>query len=892
LLLTPASEWPAYFLTLLPINLFFAGGGTVVGAGYFVANAGEALVGALIVRRFASGPRTTLDGLRVCVAFVTGAVVLGPILGASIGAFAVMARTPGVEYLDAWRVWFLGDAGGNLILAPAVLAVANLRRVGRPVSAARLSEAGVIVFGIVVAGLAALGVVSSPTLGAADLSVLYVPIPLLVWAGLRFGPAGAASGNLLLAGLAVAGAVQSRGPFAHADNPLAVLVMQEFLIVAGATAMTLAGASEDRRRTLAALKLSETKFERVFHESPDAITLSHLLTGRLIEVNAGFERIVQINRQEAIGRTTKELGIWESPDQRDAIVRAMQGGHCQNVLVRLRPRRGPTRTVLFSATPLDLDGVPCMVAVTRDITELKQIEAALHDSETRYRSLLDTATDVVVTTDLTGRIETANMAFETQTGWTRNDWFGEPVMQFLDPADVERAATLLKDLAMGAVPEMREWRVRTRSGEWRLGEVKASVFERSGVPAGILLIARDVTDRRRAEAERARLEEQVAQGRKLEAIGQLAGGIAHDFNNILQAILGFAHLAEEEMVPGSVASEHLGKVIQAGGRAQTLTQQLLTFSRREKVTPKLLDALAVLGEFNQILRRVLPANITLSLAGDAGVPRVLADRGHLEQVLMNLCVNARDAMPEGGTITVRVGRVQVDDAFVATHAGARAGDFVTIGVSDSGSGIAPDVLPHIFEPFYTTKEVGQGTGLGLATIYGIVQSCDGFIDVSSAIGRGTTFLLYFPAHVEPGAADAVAANAPAAALGRGELILVAEDDVLARQLAVSQLTRAGYRVLAAGDGAEALALFEANASDIQLVFLDVMMPRGDGRAVRRAIAVRRPDVAVLFATGYVDRERLGGPFDDITDPILDKPYAPATLLAKVRTLLDAAVRAR
>jgi two-component system, cell cycle sensor histidine kinase and response regulator CckA len=529
----------------------------------------------------------------------------------------------------------------------------------------------------------------------------------------------------------------------------------------------------------------------------------------------------------------------------------------------------------------------CSVAVVRDITELKQIEEALQESETRYRSVLDTATDVVVTTDLTGRIETVNAAFESQTGWTRDGWLGRSVLDFLDVDEAKRAMELLHGLARGATPETREWRIRTSSGEWRVAEVKVSLYKRGGEPAGLLLIARDITDRRRAEDERTRLEDQVAQGRKVEAVGQLAGGIAHDFNNILQAVLGFASLAEEELAADSVAAQHLKRVIQAGERAQTLTRQLLTFSRREKTTPKVLDPFAVLGEFNQILRRVLPANISLSLTADAPTPSVVADRGHVEQIAMNLCVNARDAMPDGGAITVTVGRAVLDQAFAAAHVWARPGDFVTIAVADTGSGIAADVLPHIFEPFFTTKDVGQGTGLGLATVHAIVTRYDGLIDVQSTVGRGTAFRTFWPVHLAPSGGEENRDGQVASVRGRNELILVAEDDPLARELAVSQLERAGYRVLAAADGVEAVALFEAHATDIRLAFLDVMMPRGDGRSVRRIIGASRPELPVLFATGYVDRERLRGPFDDIADPVLDKPYTPAALTAKVRELLDA-----
>jgi CheY-like chemotaxis protein len=299
-----------------------------------------------------------------------------------------------------------------------------------------------------------------------------------------------------------------------------------------------------------------------------------------------------------------------------------------------------------------------------------------------------------------------------------------------------------------------------------------------------------------------------------------------------------------------------------------------------------IDALAAIAEFNRILRRVLPANINLSLIGRAGAPYVVADRSHLEQVVMNLCVNAADAMPDGGRISVTLDRETVTDAYATAHAWARPGEYVTIAVADTGSGIAAELLPHIFEPFFTTKEIGKGTGLGLATVYGIVQRYDGLIDVQSEVGRGTTFRIFLPAH-ETSPADDEQAERVAGAPGRNELILVAEDEPLVRDLAVSQLERAGYRVLQATDGESAVRLFEAHAEDIRLAFLDVMMPRGDGRFVRQAIRARRPTVPILFATGYAELERRQTAADTLSDPIIQKPYSIGALLTKIRELLDA-----
>jgi signal transduction histidine kinase len=634
LLLTPPSTWWIYLLAIVPRNLWGFPDWTI-GARYLLANSTEIVIAAAAVRRIA-GSRPRLERLSETLIFVAAAVIVAPMLAGLIGASAVHDIYPTIPAVVSWRVWFLGDAVGNVAIVPALLALAGLRTwrdTHVSVNVWRIAEGVAIGTGIIVGSLPTLGALgANGSGGATALSMLYVPFPLLVWSALRFGPGGAAAANVLLSTLAVMAALQRSGPFAQIDNPSGVLILQQFLLVAGATAVILAAAAVERRRS---------------------------------------------------------------------------------------------------------------------------------------------------------------------------------------------------------------------------------------------------------EAERIKLEEQMAQVRKLEAVGQLAGGIAHDFNNILQAILGFADLARESVPPDSPTADHLDKVITSAERAQTLTRQLLTFSRREKVTPRVLDVLVVIGEFNRILRRMLPASIQLSLTGRAGAPLVVADRSHVEQIVMNLCVNAADAMPGGGTIAVTVDREDVTPSFAAAHASARAGEFVTIAVADTGSGITADHLPHIFEPFFTTKEVGKGTGLGLATVYAIAQRYQGLIDVQSTPGRGSTFRVYLPAQAGS-AVDEERSEVPVAALGKDELILVAEDEPLVRELAVSQLKNAGYRVLEAADGETAINLFNANAADIRLAFLDLMMPRGDGRSVRLAIRAKQPTLPILFTTGYAESNGSV----ELGDRMLLKPYSTAALLSTIRELLD------
>jgi signal transduction histidine kinase/CheY-like chemotaxis protein len=400
----------------------------------------------------------------------------------------------------------------------------------------------------------------------------------------------------------------------------------------------------------------------------------------------------------------------------------------------------------------------------------------------------------------------------------------------------------------------------------------------------ILSIATDISERKQAEADRARLEDQLRQAHKMEVVGQLAGGVAHDFNNLLQAINGFTELAMQDLGPAHPVRSHLQEVAKAGDRAAWLVSQLLTFSRRQIRKPEDLDLNEVIGVLLKMVERVIGDHIRLDFVPGSGLGMVHADQGMIEQVLMNLCVNARDAMPKGGSVTIETRDVSFDEAYCARYPWARPGRFALLSIQDTGCGMDADTLEHIFEPFFSTKEVGKGTGLGLATVYGIVQGHDGMIQVASEPGQGTTFQIFFPSFEKKDTSGTSQIEEP---VPHGqETILVAEDNEMVRNLVKLVLEQAGYQVLAAEDGQEAVSLFERHAQNIHLLFLDVVMPNLGGREVLERIRKIRPSVPVLFASGYNE--------DAIhTDFVLkdgfhfvQKPYQVKDLLQKVRTALD------
>ncbi len=430
-----------------------------------------------------------------------------------------------------------------------------------------------------------------------------------------------------------------------------------------------------------------------------------------------------------------------------------------------------------------------------------------------------------------------------------------------------------------------EWELQDSSGRTFWGEVSTTAARIAGRPC-LIATMRDITERRQADAERAKLEDQLRQARKMEAVGQLAGGIAHDFNNILQAISGHAELALQRVGDDSPAAERLGQIGGAAERAAALVSQLLAFSRRQIMKPEPLDPNEVIATLLKMLGSLIGEHIRLDFVPGHGLGTIHADRGMVEQVLMNLCVNARDAMPDGGTLTIETEDVVLDESHAETHPGARPGRYALLTVTDSGCGMDAETLERAFEPFFTTKEVGSGTGLGLATVYGIVHQHGGLIYAYSEKGVGTSFRVYLPS-AEQVAAPARRRDEQSVAGGR-ETILIAEDDEAVRNLAAEVLTDAGYSVLTADDGAQALALLQDRGQAVDLMLLDVVMPHLGGRAVMEHAARLGLSIPTLFSSGYsADSVHTGFVLHEGLT-LVRKPYRPADLLRRVRQTLDAA----
>jgi two-component system, cell cycle sensor histidine kinase and response regulator CckA len=524
----------------------------------------------------------------------------------------------------------------------------------------------------------------------------------------------------------------------------------------------------------------------------------------------------------------------------------------------------------MAATTADLR--TANAALAAEIQERQRVAQQLRDSEELFRVAFQTSPSAISIVRVTDGVFLAvNQGFTELTGYSEAEVVGrtsEDTRLWVDRAVRDEAARRFS--REGSIREL-ESRFRRKDGSEFVGQVSAQGFDLGGTPH-VLAVTRDVTAVKAAEAERQRLQAQLVQAQKLEAVGTLAAGIAHDFNNIIGVVMSYAALAGQAIEPQSAAHADLEQIVDASHRAAGLVRQLLAFSRRQVVQPEPVEPGAVVLEAQSLLRRVLPANIALHTSLDQGVPRVLIDRGQLEQVVMNLSVNARDAMPDGGTLTISTS--SLDGQALLT-------------VRDTGTGIPLELHGKIFEPFFTTKPKGQGTGLGLATCYGIVRQAGGRIEVQSEAGAGTTFRVLLPglSHGEGG--EPLPALPPGAEFApRGsETILLAEDEPLTREAAARLLRSLGYRVLVAADSAAALATARHDREAIDLLLTDLMMPGMRGNELAALLRAEMPRLRVLFMSGYADEAAIESARETGT-AILAKPFTVADLAASVRRVLD------
>jgi two-component system, cell cycle sensor histidine kinase and response regulator CckA len=520
-----------------------------------------------------------------------------------------------------------------------------------------------------------------------------------------------------------------------------------------------------------------------------------------------------------------------------------------------------------------------LVGTAQDITERKAAEEIVSRSERRLKTVIDAEPACVKLVSPEGMLLHMNRAGLEMVGAENLEQIiGRPVIGLVHPDDRSRYLEMHRAAISGA-PGKLEFRIAGLDRKERWVESHVVPFDtstdRSEPQLAVLSVTSDVTERKH-------LEDQLRQSQKMEAIGLLAGGIAHDFNNLLTAIGGYTEMTLKTLDEGDVRREDLQEAAKAAQRAAALTRQLLAVSRQQILQPTVLDLNEMVGEVQKLLRRTIPEHISLQLELSSLDP-VRADRGQLEQVVLNLAINAGDAMPQGGELRLATETVDIDEAWALRHPPMPAGRYVRLTVSDTGSGMRPETQARIFEPFFTTKERGKGTGLGLATVYGIVKQSDGFIWVDSQVERGTTFAVYLPVVHEP--VEPTIHVAPAVDIGGGsQTILLAEDDGAVRRLARDILAKQGYTVLDARDGDEALASARQYPGAIHLLITDVVMPGLSGRDLAVRLTEERPNIRVLYTSGYTENVMIRAGFNNGLT-LLAKPFLPGDLLRKVKETL-------
>lgn len=634
---------------------------------------------------------------------------------------------------------------------------------------------------------------------------------------------------------------------------------------------------EEAARLHQVIQRGKKEWELTFDSVPDPMFLLDQ-QHRIRRANRAAARTLGLEFSQLIGRPCYEVlhGLAEPrpdcPHERLLATGKQERGDIEE------PRLAKVFDV--TTTPLcDPDGVlRGSVLVMRDITEHKRAEEALRQSEARYRELVKNAAYGIYRATAEGKFLDANPALVAMLGYQSEAelWAANLTTDvYWNPG--EREQIMEQYRAMGRLDGVEV--------DWKRKDGKPITVRLSGrMPSvehgeleGFQMIAEDVTERRA-------LEKQLRQAQKFEAIGQLAGGVAHDFNNVIGAMMGWADLGLLEAPPDSRLLSHFQKIRSQAERAAGLTRQLLAFARRQVLQPRVINLNQTVTEVVSLLEKVIGEQIEVKTVLPPDLEAARADPTHIEQVLMNLCVNARDAMPRGGRLLIETRNAVLDEEYCRRNVGARPGRYVLLSVSDTGVGMDAATMERIFEPFFTTKQTGKGTGLGLAVVYGIVQQHEGFINVYSELGRGATFRIYLP--VGSGVAEEQEKTASEPVRGGTETILVAEDHQGIRDMTRVMLERLGYQALLAGDGEEAVRMFEAHQDRIALVLLDVVMPKLSGPDAYTRMCAVKPDVSVIFSTGYTAEAAQLNSLLEKGVAVLQKPYSSDSLVRKVREVLD------
>lgn len=851
----------------------------LVAFGIGIGNTLEALLGAYLLRRFVRF-QNSLERLQDVLGLVTLAAVLSTTISATIGVASLCLGSviPWITYSSIWRVWWLRNMISDLVIAPMLLIWST-----RPYfkwQLQRIAEVGILmILLILVSHIVFVGWFDTEN---ARYPLAYTPFPFIIWAVLRFGQHGAVTGTFVVSCIAIWGTIQGFGPFIRETLNENLMLLQGFIaVISITTSLVLAASLTERKRTEDSLRESEEQFRIMADTAPVMIWISNPdklcnyfnkswleFTGRTLEQEMGNGWIEDLH-----------------PDDRqhylDTYVTAFEARKDFRIEHRLRRVNGEYGWILNTGIPrFSSDGSFIgYIGSGVDITDRKQMEEQLHLLAAAIHSVGEGILITDAQLELPGpRIVFANEGLSRMSGYTPEELIGKTPRIFQGPK-TDRAVRirLKRELSEGKPFKGEAINYRKDGSEYQVDWHISPIWNSSGQITNYVSIQRDITQLKS-------LEEQFRQSQKMEAIGRLAGGIAHDFNNLLTVILIYSELLLKSLGDDNSLRKDVEEIKRAGEQATSLTRQLLVFSRRQTFQPKILSLNGIVADLEKMLRRLIGEDIDLIVTLSPDLEYIKADPGQMDQVIINLVINARDAMPQGGRLIIETVNIDLDEAYVNQHVNVQPGPYVMLAISDTGTGMDAETLSHIFEPFFTTKKESEGTGLGLATVYGIVKQSGGHIWVYSELGQGTTFKIYLPRIEE---VDELAGQdqASTGSFQGSETILLVEDEDTVRNMVRRILLEKGYTVLEACHGDEALAICEQYKNPIHLMITDVIMPQMSGRELFQRLTLLYPKMKVLYISGYTDSVIIRHHVLNPATAFLQKPFTPNALAGKIREVL-------
>ncbi len=631
----------------------------------------------------------------------------------------------------------------------------------------------------------------------------------------------------------------------------------------------------EKERTGEALQDSEKRYRRLFESAKDGILILDADTGKVVDVNPFLLRLLGYSYETLFGQYIWELGVFKDiAASKDAFKTLQDNEYIRYDDLPLETHDGRPIAVEFVSNVYLVDHSKVIQCNIRDITERKRDDA----EHKRMMAAIEQLAETIVVTDAQGIIQFVNPAFRRTTGYSREEAIGQnPRILKSGAQDEQFYRNLWDTISSGKTWEGRMVNKRKDGILYTEESTISPIRNTSGQIVNYVAVKRDIS-------EHLRLTAQFQQAQKMEAVGLLAGGVAHDYNNMLSVILGYTELALNTVDPDKTLHTDLEEIQKAAIRSTEITRQLLAFARKQTINPVVLDLNQNVESMLKMLRRLIGEDINLAWLPESGLCPIKIDPVQVNQILANLCVNARDAIADVGKITIETGNAVFDETYCADHAGFVVGEYVLLAVSDDGCGMDKETLDQIFEPFFTSKGVGQGTGLGLSMVYGIVKQNNGFINVYSEPGKGTTFRIYLPRHAGQ-AIDIQREEAAEIPLSRGETVLVVEDEPALLKMDKKILEQLGYRVLAAGTPGGAIGLAEEHASEIHLLITDVVMPEMNGRDLAERMQSRYPSMKILFMSGYTANMIADRGVLDEGVNFIQKPFSMKDLAFKVREAL-------